>query len=51
MNSLGHSLRVSLQGESHGPARVGVVEGLPAGGPGRQEDFSADVARRRPQGD
>lgn len=51
MNSLGHSLRVSLQGESHGPALVVVVDGLPAGLPVRKEDFSADLARRRPQGD
>ena len=40
-------LRYLTAGESHGPALVAVVEGLPAGLPITIEDVSAELARRR----
>ena len=40
-------LRFLTAGESHGPALVAVVEGLPAGLPIRIEDVAAELARRR----
>lgn len=47
MNSFGHNFRVSLFGESHGPAVGVVIDGLPAGIPLSAEDFTADLQRRR----
>jgi chorismate synthase len=40
-------LRWMTAGESHGPALVAVVEGLPAGVPLVAEDIDADLARRQ----
>ena len=40
-------LRFLTAGESHGPALVAIVEGLPAGLPFRTEDLAAELARRR----
>ena len=40
-------LRFLTAGESHGPALVAVVEGLPAGLPITIEDVAAELARRR----
>ena len=40
-------LRFLTAGESHGPALVVVVEGLPAGLPEAVEDIQAELARRR----
>ena len=40
-------LRFLTAGESHGPALVVVVEGLPAGLPVTVEDIQAELARRR----
>jgi chorismate synthase len=40
-------LRFLTAGESHGPALVAVVEGLPAGLPVLVDDLSAELARRR----
>ncbi len=40
-------LRFLTAGESHGPALVVIVEGLPAGLPVTVEDVSAELARRR----
>ena len=40
-------LRFLTAGESHGPALVAVVEGLPAGLPITIEDIAAELARRR----
>ncbi|MDQ1521820.1 MAG: chorismate synthase [Actinomycetota bacterium] len=40
-------LRFLTAGESHGPALVAVVEGLPAGLPILIEDIAAELARRR----
>lgn len=43
----GGMLRFLTAGESHGPALVAVVEGLPAGLPFRVDDLAAELARRR----
>lgn len=47
MNSFGRIFRVNVFGESHG-ASVGVnIDGIPAGIPLKQEDFLADLERRK----
>jgi len=40
-------LRYLTAGESHGPALVAIVEGLPAGLPIEMDDLTAELARRR----
>ena len=40
-------LRFTTAGESHGPALVSILEGMPAGLPLRAEDVDADLARRQ----
>ena len=45
--NLKHMLRFLTAGESHGPALVVTVEGLPAGLPVTLEDLGVDLARRR----
>ena len=40
-------LRWLTAGESHGPALVGVIEGLPAGVPITTDDLADALARRR----
>ena len=40
-------LRFTTAGESHGPALVSVLEGMPAGIPLRAEDVDAELARRQ----
>ncbi len=47
MNSFGQIFRVSLFGESHGPAIGVIVDGCPAGLPLNAGDFSADLLRRK----
>jgi chorismate synthase len=47
MNTFGVVFRVSLFGESHGPAIGGTVDGCSPGIPIKIEDFTADLARRR----
>lgn len=47
MNTEGRIFRVSLFGESHGPAVGAVLDGVPPGLPLTGADFSADLARRR----
>ena len=50
MNSWGNIFRVSIWGESHG-AQVGVsIDGVPAGIPLSEEDFLADLQRRKAGG-
>jgi len=47
MNSLGRVFRVSLAGESHGPAIGVVIDGCPPGVSLAVADFAADLDRRR----
>ncbi|HSV57014.1 MAG TPA: chorismate synthase [Magnetospirillaceae bacterium] len=47
MNTLGKIFRVSLFGESHGPAAGAVLDGIPPGLPLAEGDFEADLVRRR----
>ena len=48
MNTFGNKFRVSIFGESHGPALGVTIDGVPAGLPLCQEDFKADILRRKP---
>lgn len=47
MNSFGRKFRVSIFGESHGGAVGVVLDGVPAGIPLNEEDFTDDLARRK----
>lgn len=47
MNRFGNAFRLSIFGESHGPAIGITIDGLPAGIPLCEADFEADLARRR----
>jgi chorismate synthase len=47
MNSFGRVFRISLAGESHGPAISVVIDGCPPGVPLAVGDFAADLDRRR----
>lgn len=47
-NSFGQALRITTAGESHGPANVVVVDGVPAGIALSVEDLLVDMDRRRP---
>ncbi|MGL5405676.1 MAG: chorismate synthase [Propionibacteriaceae bacterium] len=47
MNTFGRLFRVSIAGESHGPAVSVVLDGVPAGLPLKEADFSSDLQRRR----
>ena len=47
MNAFGKIFRVSIFGESHGEQIGAVLDGLPPGLPLSEEDFAADIARRR----
>lgn len=47
MNSFGRYFRVSVFGESHGAAIGAVLDGVPAGIPLSEEDFTRDIDRRR----
>lgn len=47
MNQYGHNFRLAIWGESHGP-EVGItMDGVPAGIPLAEEEFEADLSRRR----
>ncbi|MEA3191423.1 MAG: chorismate synthase [Thermoplasmata archaeon] len=48
MNTFGLALRVSLWGESHGPAVGALLDGLPAGLPVDAAAIAAAMAERRP---
>lgn len=50
MNSFGRIFRISLWGESHGEVVGVTVDGVPAGIPLCEDDFAADLARRRAGG-
>lgn len=47
MNSFGTIFRISIFGESHGPAIGVVIDGCPAGVPIMPEDFIQDLTRRQ----
>jgi len=47
MNSYGIRFRISIFGESHGELIGVIIDGVPAGLPLSQEDFMADLDRRR----
>lgn len=47
MNSFGRIFRVSIFGESHGPAVGIVIDGCPAGLPLAVDDFTTDIERRK----
>jgi chorismate synthase len=47
-NSFGELFRVTTAGESHGPANVVIIDGVPPGLPLSEEDLRFDLARRRP---
>lgn len=50
MNTFGHSFRVSIFGESHGPCVGAVVDGCPAGLSLSSADLLPDIERRKPGG-
>lgn len=47
-NSFGQVFRITTAGESHGPANVVIIDGVPPGIPVTVADFETDMARRRP---
>lgn len=47
MNTFGRLFRVSIFGESHGNGLGVIIDGVPPGIPLTQEDFLADLSRRR----
>jgi chorismate synthase len=47
MNSFGQIFRVTLFGESHGPAIGVIVDGCPPGIPVSKDDFMSDLKRRQ----
>lgn len=47
MNSFGRIFRISILGESHGPAVGVVIDGCPAGIPLAPADFEYDLGRRK----
>ena len=47
-NSFGHTLRITTAGESHGPANVVILDGVPPGIELAVEDLLVDLDRRRP---
>lgn len=47
MNDFGRLFRVTLYGESHGPAVGVILDGVPPGLSLAEDDFSADLSRRR----
>ncbi len=48
MNSFGRIFRVHIFGESHGECVGLIIDGCPAGLPLTEEDFTADIERRKP---
>jgi chorismate synthase len=47
MNAFGHIFRVNIFGESHGPSVGITIDGCPAGLPLSEDDFLADIERRK----
>lgn len=50
MNTFGRKFRVAVFGESHGPCIGVTLDGVPSGLELSEEDFTADIDRRRPGG-
>lgn len=48
MNSFGTLFKISIFGESHGPAVGIVIDGCPPGMPLELQDFESDLQRRKP---
>ena len=48
MNTFGQFFKLSIFGESHGPAIGVVLDGVPENIPLEEADFEADIARRAP---
>ena len=47
-NSFGQLFRITTAGESHGPANVVIIDGVPPGIPLSVDDLMVDLNRRRP---
>ncbi|REJ74926.1 MAG: chorismate synthase [Acidobacteria bacterium] len=47
-STFGTALRLTTAGESHGPANVAILDGVPPGLELSEEDLQADLDRRRP---
>ncbi len=47
-NSFGQIFRITTAGESHGPANMVIIDGVPAGLPLKDDDFTYQLSRRRP---
>lgn len=47
-NSFGQAFRITTAGESHGPANVVILDGVPSGIPLTVDDLQVDLNRRRP---
>jgi chorismate synthase len=47
-NSFGQAFRITTAGESHGPANVVIIDGVPPGIPLGVDDLLLDLNRRRP---
>jgi len=47
-NSFGQSFRITTAGESHGPANVVIIDGVPPGIPLTVDELLVDLNRRRP---
>ena len=47
-NSFGQAFRITTAGESHGPANVVIIDGVPPGIPVSVDDLVVDLNRRRP---
>ena len=47
-NSFGQAFRITTAGESHGPANVVILDGVPSGIPLTVDDMMVDLNRRRP---
>ncbi len=48
MNTIGTLLKLTTAGESHGPALVGILDGIPAGHTVDTERIALEMQRRRP---
>lgn len=49
MNTFGHSFRLAIFGESHGPGVGVIIDGVPAGLELSEADFQKDLGRRWPK--